>query len=64
MNTIVNHPFDLVAESDVELDLIAEELPTGVQPLSDCLSTASSFSCAGSSSLASFATVNSIWSCG
>lgn len=60
MNSL-NHPFDL-ASDEAELDLFAEELPEQVQLLSDCLSSASSLSCCGTS--ASFSSAGSVVSCG
>jgi hypothetical protein len=57
----LTHPFDLAVEEQ-GLDLFAEELPEQIQLLSDCLSSASSLSCCGTS--ASFSSVGSVVSCG
>jgi hypothetical protein len=57
----LQHPLDLVTLDD-DVELVAEELPAGVERLSDCLATASSFSTDGT--FASIACLSSIWSCG
>lgn len=56
----LSHPFD-ISVSD-RLDLLAEELPEQVQLMSDCLSTAGSFSCCGTTGC--FGTVDCIVSSG
>jgi hypothetical protein len=53
---------DLDVVSADDLDLFAEELPDQLQMWSDCLSSASSFSCAGGC-FASFGSVGSVISC-
>jgi hypothetical protein len=63
MNKSLTHSFDIEISQDDSLDLFAEELPEQVQLLSDCLSSASSFSCAGGC-FASLACIGSIGSCG
>ena len=67
MHNSLMHPFDVEPGQNESLDLFAEELPEQLQLmpniLSDCLSSASSFSCAGGC-FASFSSVGSIISCG
>ncbi len=66
-NHSLMHPFDVESGQNESLDLFAEELPEQVQLVaniwSDCLSSASSFSCAGGC-FASFSTLDCIISCG
>ena len=67
MHNSVTHPFDVELGQSESLDLFAEELPEQVQLManvwSDCLSTASSFSCEGGC-FACFSSVGSVISCG
>ena len=68
MSSITNlgsHPFDITSDN-VSLELFAEELPEQTQThLSNCASSASSFSTTtGSSSGGSFSSVGSVISCG
>ena len=63
------HPFDLVVGSGGSFELFAEELPEGVQHLSDCLSTGSSASTVASgagtmSSVGCFSSAASVAGCG
>jgi hypothetical protein len=58
---MLKHSFDITNNEDT-LDLFAEELPEQVQLLSDCLSTASSLSCCGTTGC--FSCLSSIVSCG
>ena len=61
------HPFDVEPGQGESLDLFAEELPEQVQLMAnvwaDCLSSASSLSCAGGC-FACFSSVGSVISCG
>lgn len=57
------HPFDLELSDNFALDLFAEELPEQLNYVSDCASTASSLSTAGTC-WGSFSTLGSIISCG
>ena len=67
MHNSLIHPFDVELGENESLDLFAEELPEQVQlnynMFSDCLSTASSFSCEGGC-FACFSSVGSVISCG
>ncbi len=63
MHDIISHPLDLEPTEDESLDLFAEELPEQLQQLSDCLSSASSFSSSGGC-LGSFSSVGCVISCG
>ena len=67
MHNSLTHPFDVELGQNESLDLFAEELPEQVQLVanvwSDCLSSASSISCAGGC-VACFSSVGSIVSCG
>jgi hypothetical protein len=63
MSEPLRHRLDLEIEDTDSLDLFAEELPEQVQLMSDCLSTASSFSTAGGC-MGCFSTVGSVISCG
>jgi hypothetical protein len=58
---MLKHSFDITTNEDT-LDLFAEELPEQVQLLSDCLSTARSLSCCGTTGC--FSCLSSIVSCG
>ena len=67
MNSSLMHAFDVEISRDESLDLFAEELPEQVQLVanvwSDCLSSASSLSCAGGC-FACFSSLGSVISCG
>ena len=67
MHNSLMHPFDVELGQNESLDLFAEELPEQVQLVanvwSDCLSSASSLSCAGGC-FACFSSIGSVISCG